>query len=121
MRLVSTRPADAAIRRLTFIAPISAVPTVGTMHDRQLAAARERLFEGLDGHTISGIGCSWRVRVYSICPESGGWWLQLALEGKPEYTITLRTPLFETAPDTLGRLSRWLAGSAQADEALTVA
>jgi hypothetical protein len=120
MRLVSTRPPDAAIRRLTFIAPI-ADPTLATSRDRQLAALRKRLFEGLDGHTISGAGGTWRVRVYSICEEPGAWWLQLALEGKPEYTITIRTPLLETAPDTLCRLSRWLAGTSPADEALTVA
>ncbi len=119
--LVSTRPADAAIRRLTFIAPISANPTLTTSRDRQLAAARERLFEGLDGHTISGAEGTWRVRVYSICEEPGAWWLQLALEGRPEYTITIRTPLLETAPDTLCRLSRWLASPSQADETLTVA
>jgi hypothetical protein len=121
MRLVFSRPADAAIRRLTFIAPISVDPMLTTARYRQMAAARERLFEGLDGHTISGAGGTWRVRVYSICEEPGAWWLQLALEGKPEYTITIRTPLLETAPDTLGRLSRWLAGRSQTDEVLTVA
>jgi hypothetical protein len=120
MRLVSSRPADAAIPRLTFIAPISADPTLTTSRDRQLAAARERLFEGLDGHTISGVGGTWRVRVYSICEEPGAWWLQVALEGKPEYTITLRTPLFETAPDTLCRLSRWVADPSTIDDTLTV-
>jgi hypothetical protein len=121
MRLVSSRPGDAVTRRLTFIAPISADLTRGTSRYRQAVAARERLFEGLDGHTISGIGGTWRVRVYSICEEPGAWWLQLALEGTPEYAITIRTPLLETAPDTLGRLSRWLAGSSKADEALTFA
>jgi hypothetical protein len=121
MRLVSSRPVDAAIRRLTFIAPISAGPTLTTQRTRELAAARERLFEGLDAHTITSVRGTWRVRVYSICEEPGAWWLQLALEGNPEYTITIRTPLLETAPETLGRLSRWLAGSSQADEALTIA
>jgi hypothetical protein len=86
-----------------------------------LTAARERLFEGLDGHTISSIGCTWRVRVYSICQEAGTWWLQLVLEGKPEYTITLRTSQFESAPEILSRLSRWLVSPARADEVLTVA
>jgi hypothetical protein len=121
IRLVSSRPGDAAMRRLTAIAPISADRTGGTSRYRQVVAARERLFEGLDGHTISGIGGTWRVRVYSICEEPGAWWLQLALEGKPEYTITVRTPLLETAPDTLGRLSHWLASPSQAKEVLTVA
>src|SRR5262245_765170 len=100
MRLVP-RPADAAIRRLTFLAPISANATRGTSRYSQMVAARERLFEGLDGHTISGFGGAWQVRVYSICEEPGAWWLQLALEGTPEYTVTLRTPLLETAPETL--------------------
>ena len=121
MRLVSTRPADAAIRRLTFIAPISGKPTRAIPRDGEFAAARERLFDGLDGHTISSAGGTWRVRVYSICEEPGAWWLQLALEGKPEYTITIRTPLLETAPDTLCRLSRWLANPSEAEEVLTLA
>ena len=121
MRLVSTRPTGAAIRRLTFIPPISANPTRTIARDGQLTAARERLFEGLDGHTISGAAGTWRVRVYSICEEPGAWWLQLALEGKPEYTITIRTPPLETAPDTLCRLSRWLANPSGAEGVLTLA
>ena len=114
MRLVSSRSADAAIRRLTFIAPVSVDPKLTTTRYRQMAAARERLFEGLDGHPISGAGGTWRVRVYSICEEPGAWWLQLALEGNPEYAITMRTPLDETAPEMLCRLSRWLSGPSQA-------
>jgi hypothetical protein len=122
MRLVP-RPAHAhaPIRRLTFIAPISVHHAGGASRSRLMVAARERLFEGLDGHTISGGGGTWQVRVYSICEEPGAWWLQLALEGKPEYSITLRIPLLETAPETLCRLARWLAGPSQADEALTIA
>jgi hypothetical protein len=93
----------------------------GTFRYRQMVAARERLFEGLDGHTISTNGGTWRVRVYSICEEPGAWWLQLGLEGDPGYTVTLRTLLYETAPDTLGRLSRWLGHPSQAEEVLTSA
>ena len=48
-------------------------------------------------------------RFYSICEEPGAWWLQLALEGDPEYTVTFRASLHETAPETLARLSRWLS------------
>ena len=120
MRLVP-RTADATTRHLTYIAPISVAPIRGTFRYRQMVEARERLFEGLDGHTISAGGGSWQVRVYSICEGPGAWWLQLALEGNPEYTVTLRTPLFETAPGTLARLSRWLASPSQTEEMLTVA
>ena len=116
MRLVSTRSAD-SIRRFTFIAPISAP----TLRGRESESARERLFEGLDGHTISSTSGTWQVRVYSICEEPGAWWLQLSLDGNPEYTITMRTPLAETASDTLCRLSNWLASPSRADETLTVA
>ena len=119
MRLVPRT--DATPRQLTYIAPIVVEPIRGTFRYRQMVEARERLFEGLDGHTISAGGGTWQVRVYSICEEPGAWWLQLALEGKPEYTVTLRTPLLETAPQTLGRISRWLANASQADEVLTVA
>ena len=120
MRLVP-RTADATTRHLTYIAPVSVAPIRGAFRYRQMVEARERLFEGLDGHTISASGGTWQVRVYSICEEPGAWWLQLALEGSPEYTVTLRTPLLETAPETLSRLSRWLAKTSQADDVLTVA
>jgi hypothetical protein len=122
MRLISTRSSDDAIRRLTFIASVSAVRSPSASRSRELTSesARERLFEGLDGHTISVSGGTWHVRVYGICEEPGAWWLQLSLEGSPDYTITMRTPLFETAADTLCRLSRWLTDS-RTDETLTVA
>ena len=120
MRLVH-RMTDATIRHLTYIAPVSVGPVGGTFRYRQMMAARERLFEGLDGHTITTADGTWRVRVYSICEEPGAWWLQLALEGDPEYTGTLRTRLYETAPETLDRLSRWLSRTSQPDEALTIA
>ena len=119
MRLVSRT--EATTRRLTYIAPISVDPPPGSFRYRQMMAARERLFEGLDTHTISVSGGTWQVRVYSICEEPGAWWLQLALEGSPEYTVTLRIPLHETAPEILFRLSRWLTNTSQAEDVLTVA
>jgi hypothetical protein len=115
MRLVP-RATEATTRRLTYIAPISVAPPHASLRYRQIVAARDRLFEGLDNHTISASGGTWQVRVYSICEEPGAWWLQLALEGSPEYTVTLRTPLHETAPETLSRLSRWLANTSEAEE-----
>jgi hypothetical protein len=122
MRLVRTRPDASVVRRFTFIAPVSAAPYRSSADRRPAAAARERLFEGLDGHTISSLtGGTWKVRVYSIREEPGAWWLQLSLDGSPEYTITMRTPLLETAADTLCRLSRWLAAPSKTDETLTVA
>jgi hypothetical protein len=119
MRLVPTRRADATIRRLTFITPISADPTLA-LRDRRLAATRERLFQGLDGQTISSSAGTWQVRVYSISEETGAWWLQLALEGPWDYATIIRIPLLETAPDTLGRLSRWISSSPRSDENLIV-
>ena len=119
MRLVP-RAADSISRHLTYIAPISVEPIRRTFRYRQMVATRERLFEGLDGHTINRRGRTWQVRVYSICEEPGAWWIQLALEGDPEYTITFRTPLVETAPETLCRLSRWLDSSSE-DGTLNIA
>jgi hypothetical protein len=118
MRLVP-RSADAANRHLTYIAHVTVAPIRGTFRYRQMVAARERLFEGLDGHTINRRGRTWQVRVYSICEEPGAWWLQVALEGDPEYTITFRTPLLETAPETLSRLALWLETS-EAEATLTI-
>ena len=120
MRLVFSRPQD-AVRRLTFIAPLSVPEPVAVRRPMAVAAARERLFESLDGRTITVTGRTWEIRVHGISEEPGAWWLQLSLKGSPEYTITMRTPLFQTAHDTMCRLSRWLADPSQADEALTVA
>jgi hypothetical protein len=113
MRLVSTRPPDIA-RRLTFIAPVSAPASEAS------DAARERLFEGLDGRSISTASHTWQVRIYSISEEPAGWWLQLQLDGEPEYTITMRAPRFQTAHDTLVRLAHWLTDS-HTDKAVTLA
>jgi hypothetical protein len=120
MRSVHIQPRDGAFRRFTFITPVSAeAPT-----NRQLTpadSARERLFEGLDGQPISAGSQTWRVRIYSICEEPAVWWLQLQLDGSPEYAITMRMPRFQTAHDTLSRLSRWLADAVPADDSITIA
>jgi len=118
MRLVFSRPQE-VLPRLTFIVPLS-VPEPGARRPIAVEAAREKLFENLDGRTITVRGGTWEIGVYGISEEPGAWWLQLSLEGSPEYTITMRTPLFQTAHDTMCRLSRWLADPSQ-DEALTVA
>lgn len=73
------------------------------------AATRERLFQGLDGQLLSAESGCWRVRVYSIWGERNSWWLQLALEGEPEYTVTMRTALGDDGTQALKSLTKWLA------------
>jgi hypothetical protein len=120
MRLVFSRPQE-TLHRFTFIAPLSVPEPRRARRPVAVDAARERLFENLDGRTITVRGGTWEIRVYGISEEPGAWWIQLSLAGSPEYTITMRTPLVQTAHDTICRLSRWLADPSQADEALTVA
>ena len=117
MRSIDHRLPDTSFRRFTFIAPVAADPP----DSRPLNAAdvREHLFEGLDGQSITAGTRTWQVRVYSISDEPAAWWLQLQLEGDPKYTITMRTPRFQTAHGTLHRLASWLT-DAHADEAITV-
>jgi hypothetical protein len=121
MRLVSSRPQE-AIRRFTFIAPLSVDSEAGIgWRPQAVDAARQRLFEDLDGRTVTVRGGTWEIRVYGISVEPGAWWIQLSLEGSPEYTVTMRTPLLQTAHDTLCRLARWLADPSEADRTLTIA
>jgi hypothetical protein len=72
-------------------------------------AVRERLFENLDGQLLNADSGCWRVRVYSIWGERGSWWLQLALEGEPEYTVTMRTAFGDDGTRALKSLTKWLA------------
>ena len=118
MRLVDNRSSDAASRRLTFIAHVSA--DLPSSRETTTADVRERLYEGLDGQSIAVGSRTWQVRIYSICDEPAAWWLQLQLEGDPKYTITMRTPRFQTAHEMLYRLAAWLTDP-HADEAITVA
>ena len=121
MRLVPFQPTQAAAHRLTFIAPVSLVQSLKAWADRQ-RTSREGLFEELDGEVIRANGCSWRIRVYSICEELGAArWLQLSLDGDPEYAVTMRTSAFQTAQDTIARLSDWLSNRPLADDTVTVA
>ncbi len=123
MRLVPFQPTDAAVRRLTFIAPVSKEQSLEDRRTRQWSSpdSRERLFQGLDGKAIQVNGRSWQIRVYSICQEPGVWWLQLSLDGDPEYTVTMRTSAFQTAHDTMSRLSGWLSDPSLADETYATA
>jgi hypothetical protein len=99
------------------------VPSPSSSRNRHVPsdAEREQLFETLDGQLIAVNDGTWRVRVYGISEEPGAWWLQLSLEGIPEYTITMRAPMFQTACDISRRLSRWLADSSQMDHIQSVA
>jgi hypothetical protein len=112
------RMSDVAFRRFTFIPKVSPDRPGG----RQFTTAdiRERLFEGLDGQSIVVGSSTWQVRIYSICDEPAAWWLQLQLDGDPKYTITMRTPRFQTAHEMLHRLASWLTDP-RADEAITAA
>ena len=128
MSLVPTRPrtGDAGLRRLTRVAWITTLTIDGSYGSRtsvrsiSTTVARERLFDALDGQVIKRAHSSWHVRVYSISEVKGLWWLQLSLEGDPDYTVSMQAALAETGEQTLARLSNWLANPSKTHDALSV-
>jgi hypothetical protein len=81
----------------------------------------EQLFEALDGRTISVFHRTWRINIYSICEEAGWRWLQIGLDGQPDYTVTVRTSPHDTLAETLHALSSWLARPSKTQRVLSVA
>jgi hypothetical protein len=79
------------------------------------------LFDALDGEVIRVFQRSWLVRVYSVWDDAGYRWLQLALEGTPQYTATIQMSPFDSPDDMLRRLSSWLGNPAKTRHILTVA
>src|SRR5689334_14987366 len=50
----------------------------------------ERLFDTLDGRTVSARGGQWLVEIYSVRAEADAIWLQLSLHGETSFSMLLR-------------------------------
>jgi hypothetical protein len=81
----------------------------------------EGTFAELDGGLLSRFAHRWRIMVYSVSDLDGWRWIQLALQGQPEYTLTIKTPASAPTGDVLHTLSSWLARPSKTERILSVA
>jgi hypothetical protein len=81
----------------------------------------ERMFDALHGRTITVSGRHWELEIYSICDEDGWRWIQLALEGDPRYSLTMRLSRLEGVKHVVMALSGWLAKPSPGRAVLNVA
>jgi hypothetical protein len=79
------------------------------------------LFAALDGYVIALPQHCWKIRVYGILEHRHSRWLQLSLEGETDFTMTVRTSVFDEADYTVRVLSDWLAHPGDSDNVLSVA
>jgi hypothetical protein len=95
--------------RLAWINNVTASTTSDTGPDGAAAGAPDDVYEALEGRIIKLFDRAWRVRVYGICDADRWRWLQLSLEGSPDYAVTVRTSPSTGASATVRVLTRWLA------------
>jgi hypothetical protein len=82
--------------------------------------SRDALFNGLEGRTVRIFDRVWEVRVYSISEDERGRWLQLSLDGDPDYAVTIGSSP-STGPERIARaLTRWLARQSKSSTLLHV-
>jgi hypothetical protein len=81
----------------------------------------ETTFAELDGGLLSRFAHRWRIMVYSVTDHDGWRWIQLALEGQPDYTLTVKTLASAPTAAVLQALSSWLARPRKSDRILSVA
>jgi hypothetical protein len=88
---------------------------------KESALAPDALFAALDGRTLTVSGRRWLVEVYSVCDSAGRRWIQLGLDGRPHYMLTLKLAAEDGVRHAILALSSWLANPAQGREILNVA
>jgi hypothetical protein len=117
MRTVTTHPsADGDLLART--AWISNVPLPEIGVDGLMS---ELLFQELDGRNVSTFDRTWCIRVFSITEENGWRWLQLSLDGEPDYAVTVRANPTDSADQTLRALSAWLAAPSKTHHVVSIA
>ena len=67
------------------------------------------LFAALDGRDLSASGGQWRIEVLGIADEDHGRWVQLALNGRQRYLVTLRLHAGDGTQRAVAALAGWLA------------
>jgi hypothetical protein len=81
----------------------------------------ERLFAALDGRDVTVSGHRWQVGVYSVTDEAGRRWVQLTLNGRPHYMVTLKLAIGDGVGHAVLALSSWLANPSENSDVLNVA
>jgi hypothetical protein len=107
--------------RLAWIANVSVEDAGGSRQNGASSISQERLFDALDGRTVSLFDRRWEIQVFGITEQHGWRWLQLTLSGEPEHMLTLRTSVWASLDETLREICRWLANPARADRFPSVA
>jgi hypothetical protein len=121
MRTVTTHPsADSDLLART--AWISNVPPPEIGGDELMSGTElsALLFQELDGRSVSTCDRTWCIRVFSITEENGWRWLQLSLDGDPDYAVTVRANPTDSADQTLRALSAWLAAPSKTHHVVSV-
>lgn len=69
----------------------------------------DRLFDSLDGRSLTASGVPWRIEVFSIADADHDRWVQLALCGHQRYLLTLRLHVGDGTQRAVAALAGWLA------------
>jgi hypothetical protein len=88
---------------------------------RQSILPTDVMTRTLDGRIVNVFDRRWRISVFSISDHSGFRWLQLLLEGRPDYSIIARISPEQSLGQTLRAISAWLANPSRASHILNVA
>jgi hypothetical protein len=67
------------------------------------------LFAALDGRDVSASGGQWRIEVFGIADDDHDRWVQLALNGRQRYLVTLRLHAGCGTQRAVAALAGWLA------------
>jgi hypothetical protein len=108
---------------LAWIAPgtLAVDQAAGRQTDTDTQPPAERTFAELDGGLLSRFAHRWRIMVYSVTDHDGWRWIQLALKGQPEYTLTVKTAASAPTAAILQALSSWVAKPRPSERVLSVA
>lgn len=79
---------------------------------RDDAVLPERLFDSLDGCNVVAAGRMWRIEVYSVSDLDGRRWVQLALKGCPDVSLTMKLDAGTSERGAVGAIYSWLTRSA---------
>jgi hypothetical protein len=91
---------------------------------RREAGARlapEALFSALDGRRLSVSQQNWLVEVYSVYDDAESRWVQLALQGPPQHTVTVRMALNDSVDHIVDAVEAWLSHPSPTHKVLDVA
>jgi len=106
--------------RLAWNECLDTLPSVtGGTVGRGLSA--ERLFEALDGRTVSARGRQWLIEIYSVRQESDATWLQLALQGESSHSLLMRLAPDDRPKHAVRVISAWLGNRPDRAHILNVA